>query len=122
MSTETLANDAASAAPWYDGMALKDRIKNLPAPMQVFVNAAFAGLLLLDLAVFDALPLLDEALLGWLLYVSVTASLESRRERRLPEPGRAVDVRGQQGVVEAGDYLFDAAEAEVEALSSSPFP
>ena len=122
MSTDTLARDAASTAPWYDGMALKDRIKNLPIPMQVFVNAAFAGLLLIDLVVFDALPLIDEALLGWLLYVSATAALESRRERRLPDPGRAVDVRDQQGAVPAADYLMNAANAEVEALSPDPFP
>ena len=126
MDTDSLAHDTS----WYDEMtlkerirALKQRIKNLPIPLQMFVNVAFVGLLLLDIAVPDILPVLDELILGALVYIGVTASIQSIRDRRLPAPRKAVDVRDQQGSASlAGDELLSAAHAEVEALDHPPFP
>ena len=125
MSTETLAQSAESSASGIDVMGfmkrLKDGMKKLPLPMQLFMNLAFAGLLLIDLVIVDGIPLIDELLLGWLLYAGTSASVDTirgRRRQELEAPGNVVDVRDQQG---APDYLKAAAEAEVEAATASPF-
>ena len=120
--TKTLARSAIPDLSSL-GMDLKERIKNLPLPMQVFVNLGFAGLLLLDVVILDPLPLLDELLIGWLLFTGVSGTASSIRERRgtagaLPA---AVDVRDQQVPPELDDELLTAAAAEVEALEGVPF-
>ncbi len=120
------------AVPRREGETLKDTIKTLPLPVQLLINAAFALLLLVDVVVPDMLPLFDELLLVWLLFVSSTATAtafkERREARRLATPGAAIDVRDQQAAVErtgappsAGDPLQRAAERELEALEGAPF-
>jgi len=121
MSTSTLAQQTHGNPIGQAAMALKERIKKLPVPMQVFVTLGFGVLLMIDLVVFDGIPLLDELLLGWLLYTGISASLEGARERKgLPETPRPLDVRDQQTAPQT-DPMMHAAEAEVEALTGSPF-
>jgi hypothetical protein len=100
---------------------IKDGMKKMPLPVQLFMNLAFAGLLAIDLVIVDGIPLIDELLLGWLLYAGMSASVDTIRGRKRSElepPGQVVDVRDQQG---EPDYLKAAAEAEVEAATASPF-
>ena len=124
MTTDTLARNTESSATGIDVMGFMDRVKNgmkkLPLPMQLFMNLAFACLLLIDIVIIDGIPLVDELLLGWLLYAGVSSSADTIRGRRreLEAGGQAVDVRDQQG---EPDYLKTAAEAEVEAATASPF-
>jgi hypothetical protein len=126
MSTDTLARSAESTATGIDIMGfmnrIKDGMKKMPLPVQLFMNLAFAGLLAIDLVIVDGIPLIDELLLGWLLYAGMSASADTIRGRRRAEldpPAQAVDVRDQQG---EPDYLKAAAEAEVEAATAPPFP
>jgi hypothetical protein len=125
MSTHTLASSAESTATGIDIMGfmnrIKDGMKKMPLPVQLFMNLAFAGLLAIDLVIVDGIPLIDELLLGWLLYAGMSASVDTIRGRKRSElepPGQVVDVRDQQG---EPDYLKAAAEAEVEAATASPF-
>jgi len=126
MSTDTLARSAESTATGIDVMGfmnrIKDGMKKMPLPMQLFMNLVFAGLLVVDLLIVDGIPLVDELLLGWLLYAGTSASVDTvrRRRRELGASSQVVDVRDQQGAQEP-DYLKAAAEAEVEAATASPF-
>jgi len=129
MTTSTLDRTLQPLSTWWDELDLKTKIKNLPMPLQVVVNGLLVTLLFVDMVFFDGLPLIDELLLGWLLYNGVSATFSAVKERRsLPETGKTLDVRGQQASEPVGDdpgpedYLKMAADKELEALEQAPFP
>ena len=130
MSTaKTLAQAVPPTDPASQTLSLKDRIQNLPLPLQVLITCGFGLLMLIALADFalDPILLLDELLIGWLLYTGVSATagtLKARREERTGVIGGGrLDVREQQAAeAEDGDPLKQAAEAELSGLGAAPGP
>ena len=129
MSTsKTLAQAMPPADPASQTLSLKTRIQDLPLAQQILLTSGFAFLMLLALIVFDPVPLLDELLVGWLLFTGASATvgtLRQRRAERIEAGGGTLDVRAQQGsTTDAGgeDTLKQAARAEVEGLVSASVP
>ncbi len=129
--TRTWAEAVPPADPASQNLSLKDRIKGLPLPVQLLINCGFALLMVISILDFpwDPIPLLDELLIGWLLFTSVQGTLAGIREQREPtvvgdRAAPTVDVRGQQGsstvAAMATDPLESAAQAEVDALGQRP--
>ncbi len=128
-----LANSTASAVTFWEGLNLKEKIRNLPFPLQLILSGALVVLLLIDLVIPDIVPLIDELVLMFLLYTTTSASfgsLKDRKRDKLESDRKVLDVRDQQIRPEdlatdapqnAEDELFAAAQKELEALEGSPF-
>ena len=78
---EHVIESVSPAKRFLDRLDIRGRIKRLPLPIQVLVNYSFLQLLALSIAIPDIVPLLDEALAGWLCYMGITATAASVRER-----------------------------------------
>ncbi len=98
---------------------LKERIKKLPLPVQAFVNFSFAQLLALSIAIPDIIPLLDEAVAGWLFYMGITATASSIRERYGPRIKAWRSRRKQIAPASVRGALPDLDNAEAEELDPS---
>lgn len=128
-----LANSTASAMTFWEELNLKEKIRNLPFPLQLILSGALVVLLLIDLVIPDIVPLIDELVLMFLLYTTTSASmgtLQDRKRDKLGAERKALDVRDQQiqpedrtaeGQPGVEDELFAAAQKELEALEGSPF-
>ncbi|MBN1336488.1 MAG: hypothetical protein JXB39_11055 [Deltaproteobacteria bacterium] len=91
---------------------LRGRIRRLQPSTQVLLTVGVVALLLLDLAVPDVVPFVDEGLLVWLVWMVASTTLESVRERRAPAP--AVEPPPALAPTPADAALLEAAEREVE--------
>ena len=74
--------DPRSFSSRYRALDLSRRLRALPLPVQVMLNGLLALLLMLDVAIPDVIPLLDEALLGWLLWTGTSAFVSAARRKR----------------------------------------
>ena len=124
--SKTLAGLAPAVEPMSLTENLKQQIQRQPLGVQVALTSGLGLLLLGTLAIFDPIPIVDELVLGWLLFTSISATsgtLQKRREKsEPPRVSASVDVRAQQGTPEAAeeDGALSAAKAEVGALEGKP--
>lgn len=89
----------------------KGIFRGIPAPLLVLISMTLAVALGIDLLLPDALPLLDEAVLAFLLYGSVSSLLGSRGKR---------DTRAVTEAVSVSRLMKEAAGAarQLDALAS----
>ena len=97
---------------------LRGRVRRLEPSTQVLLTLGAVGLLLLDLAVPDILPFVDEGLLLWLVWLMASTTVESARSRRGPPSTGAVPALPEPVPTlhddPADTALLEAAEREVE--------
>ncbi len=95
---------------------LRGWLGRMPLPIQALVTFFFVQLFIVNLAVPDLIPLIDEVVCGWLLYMGISASAATVRERyghKLSSFGKRRQVID---IPQERDVLPDLEEAEAHEL------
>ncbi len=130
MEPRSTAEQRAEGIPGILGrIDIRGRLARLPLPVQAIITLFLAQLLALDIALPDILPLVDEVILGWLLYLAGSTSVATIRERygeRIKgwcgqalgsESGEAAIADEESTSIEQLDNLLaEATRRELEAL------
>ncbi|MFH1468940.1 MAG: hypothetical protein ABIO70_31430 [Pseudomonadota bacterium] len=76
-----IPNPLETTRAWLGKLDVKRRLMRLPLPAQILLTFTFSQILALTIAIPDLLPLVDEAIAGWLFYVGLTATSATIRTR-----------------------------------------
>jgi hypothetical protein len=99
---------------WLGRLDLRRRLMGLPLPLQILLTFSFSQLFALTIAIPDLIPLVDEAIAGWLFYVGIMATAGTVRTRYGP---RIAAWRRRLGRAKGSDaVLVQASLLEVEDL------